>query len=393
MHDIYVDAPCESNRVHITLNQMGRYNSHLRCRTNLMVDGAEVRNLINVLKRESGLPFGEANPVLETDMAGGAARATIVGYPLSPNGDSVAIRKHSDVPWTLTKLISNGTMDKFSAGLLSFLVDNRSTFLVCGARGSGKSSLLAALMFEFPVSQRILTIEDTMELPGERMRSMGYKVQSMLIGDRLGGAANERAGEALRVSLRLGESAIVLGEVRGAEAKTLYESMRVGRAGSSILGTIHGEDAKSVYDRVVHDMDITPEAFMATDFLVTMGTFRERGGTRQARRLSEFVSVGSEPGEFIDMGAGTLSLSRPISRIMESTGMDEGEIISEASARGEMRQFLAEKAAIHGDGLLGPEWVLAANRHLYAELSNGNRDYGSIVESFKAKFRRFGGSQ
>jgi type IV secretory pathway ATPase VirB11/archaellum biosynthesis ATPase len=57
-------------------------------------------------------------------------------------------------------------LDEYTAGLLSFLVQNRAAFLVCGARGAGKSSLLSALMFEFPKSQRILSIEDTMELPG-----------------------------------------------------------------------------------------------------------------------------------------------------------------------------------------------------------------------------------
>ena len=166
-----------------------------------------MRNLITLLMRESNLPFCESNPVLETDMGDSDARATVVGYPMSPNGDSLAIRKHSQTPWTLTRLIGNGTIDPYTAGVLSFLVNNRSTILVSGARGAGKSSLLSALMFEFPISQRILTIEDTLELPGKKMRSMGYKVQSMLIDDRNGETADKRADEALRVSLRLGESA------------------------------------------------------------------------------------------------------------------------------------------------------------------------------------------
>ncbi|WP_400236458.1 ATPase, T2SS/T4P/T4SS family [Methanomethylophilus alvi] len=165
LEDIYVDAPCDRNRIHVTMSGVGESNSHVRCRTNLVVDRREVDNLINVLKRESGLPFCESSPVLETDMKAHDARATVVGYPMSPSGDAVAIRKHSSNPWTLTRLIANGTVDAATAGLLSFLVQNRATFLICGARGAGKSSMLSALMFEFPLSQRILTIEDTMELP------------------------------------------------------------------------------------------------------------------------------------------------------------------------------------------------------------------------------------
>lgn len=166
LEDIYIDAPCDKNRIHVTMNGASGINSNLRCRTNLMVDRKEIMNLINVLKRDSGLQFSESEPVLETDMKGRDARATVIGYPMSPNGEAVSIRKHSTRPWTLTRLIANGTLDHETAGLLSFLVDNRCTFLVCGARGAGKSSLLTALMFEFPVSQRILTIEDTPELPG-----------------------------------------------------------------------------------------------------------------------------------------------------------------------------------------------------------------------------------
>ena len=165
IEDIYVDAPCERNRIHITMNRVEGFNSHIRCRTNLIAEPREIRNLIGRLKKETGLPYCESSPVLETDMADGSARVTVVGYPMSPNGDSVAIRKHSAVPWTLTRLVANGTVTPYQAGLLSFMVANRSTFIVAGARGAGKSSLLSAMMFEFPLSQRILTIEDTMELP------------------------------------------------------------------------------------------------------------------------------------------------------------------------------------------------------------------------------------
>ncbi|MDR0198288.1 MAG: type II/IV secretion system ATPase subunit, partial [Methanomassiliicoccaceae archaeon] len=335
LEDIYIDAPCEKNRIHVTLNGIAGFNSHIRCRTNLIVDRREVRNLISILKRDSGLPFCESSPVLETDMIGYEARATVVGYPMSPNGDAVAIRKHSRSPWTLTKLIGNGTMEPMAAGLLSYLVDSRCTFLICGARGAGKSSLMSALLFEFPLSQRILTIEDTSELPTEKMRKMGYKVQSMLIDERMGGDTQKRAEEALRVSLRLGESAIILGEVRGDEARTLYQSMRTGRAGSSIMGTIHGDSASSVYERVVHDMQISPDAFSATDIVVTMGTKRPKGSMRQYRRLNEMALTSDRHGEFVRIPVSGDTFDDPIfgtpmfRRILASSAFTKDEIIDE----------------------------------------------------------------
>ncbi len=389
LEDIYIDAPCEKNRIHVTMNGVDGVNSHLRCRTNLVVDKKEVMNLINILKRESGLPFCESNPILETDMSKYEARATVVGYPMSPNGDAVAIRKHSTRPWTLTRLIANGTIDAKTAGLLSFLVDNRSTFLVCGARGAGKSSLLSALLFEFPVSQRILTIEDTIELPGEMMRKMGYKVQSMLIDDRMNGSDLSRADEALRVSLRMGESAIILGEVRGEEAKTLYQSMRTGRAGSSIMGTIHGDSAKTVYERVVHDMNIAPEAFMATDILVTLGTVKDRATGSSIRKLNEIVSTGDRNGEFMDISNPDVLFDTPVmKRAMSTSQMSRDEIMMEIQARALIRSYLANVGKSFGDEYFGPEWIGFSNDVISRSNFNSADEAFSI---FKNKFRKMTG--
>ena len=386
LEDIYVDAPCEKNRIHVTLNNVNGSNSHVRCRTNLIAGQGEMRNLITMLMRMSGLPFCESNPILETDMGDSDARATVVGYPMSPNGDSLAIRKHSKIPWTLTRLIGNGTIDPYTAGLLSFLIANRSTMLVCGARGAGKSSLLTALMFEFPISQRILTIEDTMELPGKKLRSMGYKVQSMLIDDRNGEAAEKRADEALRVSLRLGESAIILGEVRGEEAKTLYQSMSTGRAGSSILGTIHGDCAQTVYNRVTNDLQVSPESFMETDFIITLGTIRERGSDRQVRTMTEFVSTGDRPGKFSDVSTmkGLLK-SRRFERIANINSISAVDAVNEINARAGLRKFLADMAMTKGEGFYGPEWIVLANDHLKTCYTAGTTDPDVIVRSFERR--------
>ena len=393
IEDIYVDAPCDRNRVHITMNRVEGFNSHIRCRTNLILEPREIRNLISRLKKETGLPFCESSPVLETDMADGCARVTIVGYPMSPNGDSVAIRKHSAVPWTLTRLVANDTITPYQAGLLSFLVANRSTFIIGGARGAGKSSLLSAMMFEFQLSQRILVIEDTQELPTKQMSDLGYKVQNLLIDDRMDGNARTRSEDALRVSLRLGESAIVLGEVRGDEVSTLYQSMRTGKAGSSIMGTMHGDSAKSIYERVVHDMGIAPEAFMATDFIAIMGTSKERGSMKEARRITELVSTGDKPGKFVDITGADIAKSLAVKRIASSSGMRIDDVIDEIMIRADMRGFLAEMSRSRGEEFAGPKWTVFANDYLARQLEAGARDRTEIVEGFKARFRSVAGME
>ena len=385
MHDIYIDAPCEKNRIHVTLSGVGATNSHLSCRTNLVVERREVMNLVNVLKRESGLPFCESSPVLETDMKNHDARATVVGYPMSPNGDAVAIRKRSLRPWTLTRLIANGTISKDDAGLLSFLVQNRATFLICGARGAGKTSLLSALIYEFPLSQRIQVIEDTAEIGADAMRGYGYKVQSMLIDDRMEGDSRTRSAEALRVSLRLGESAIVIGEVRGDEARILYESMRTGRAGSAILGTIHGDSARTVYERVVHDMGISAEAFMATEILVTIGTFRDRQSGSQVRRLAEIAATTDRPGEFREIYVSQPDFTTPVMRrALTSSNMSEDEAVKDIRARALLHGFLADLSKTSGEKYLSPKWVAAANEQIARMAGKEPED---ILSSFSMRVR------
>ncbi len=364
IEDVYIDAPASRNRVHVTMNGISGLNSHIRCRTNLMVEDREVDNLVNILRRESGLRFCRSNPVLETDFKEFDARVTVIGYPMSPNGNALAIRKHSVRPWTLSRLISNGTIDARTAGILSYLVNNRTTILVCGARGAGKSSLLSALMFEFPLSQRILTIEDTIELPGDELRRNGFKIQSMLLDSKPGRDQLSRAEEALRVSLRMGESAIVLGEVRGDEARTLYQSMRAGRAGSAIMGTIHGDSAESVFKRVVYDMGISPEAFMATDVIVTLGTVKDRRTGHLIRKVSEIVSTGAEPGEFVAITDPDTMFDSPVmARALRTSQSGRRQAVKEIRARSMMRAYLAEKGT-EDDRFLGPEWIVAANETL-----------------------------
>ncbi len=210
----------------------------------------------------------------------------------------------------------------------------------------------------------ILYIEDTIEIPGEYMRRMGYKVQTMLVDERIQGTANSRADEALRVSLRLGESAIVMGEVRGEEARTLYQSMRAGRAGSAIMGTVHGDSAASVYQRMVYDMGIAPEAFMATDVIVTLGTVRDRRSGNLIRRVNEIVATGTEPGTFIDISGPEGLMSSPfMGRALQSLQMTGKDAVKDIRARSMMRSYLAGLGGTD-DRYLGPEWILTANEVL-----------------------------
>lgn len=393
IEDIFVDAPASDNAVHVTLNNISGMNSIVKCSTNIVAMDDEIEGLISRLRHHSKKPFSEAYPVMETDIPWFATRATAVGPPLSPKGVAVALRKRSRILWTLPRLISNGTLDPITAGMISFLVDGRSTILIAGARGAGKSTLLSALLFEFPHNQRILIIEDTQELPVGDLQSIGYDVQSLLVEPRAGESREIKTDEALRVSLRLGESAIILGEVRGKEAQTLYQSMRTGRAGSTVMGTIHGESATSVYERVVHDMGIPGEAFMATDVVLTMGLYRPRGAQKQVRKLIEIAECSKNGGigEFNILASFLPEMDRILrkdtrsetfERIARSWNMSYEEVERNIEARGRIREILVKVAMERGPEFLEPFWVTRSNTFFWKYLEKNDGDYEGLIAEY-----------
>jgi len=101
------------------------------------------------------------------------------------------------------------------------------------------------------------------------------------------GSSEIDPADALRTALRLGESVLILGEVRGVEAKVLFEAMRVGAAGNLIMGTIHGSTTRDVYERVVYDIGVPSTSFKAVDVVVIAAPIRAEGGIERKRRVTQ----------------------------------------------------------------------------------------------------------
>jgi len=401
VQDVYMDAPAHLNPVYVTIGGTPDQRARGRCRTNVCLGADDAESLLARFRTESGRPFSEARPYLETDLPGYSTRVTVIGKPLSPEGLAIALRRHSTDPWTLPRLVEAGSLTPLAAGLLSFFIDGQSTILVAGSRGAGKTSILGALMLEFPRSQRVLTIEDTLELPSEAMKGLGYKLQSMQVQSSLGGMGELSADEALRLSLRLGESAIVMGEVRGQEARTLYEAMRAGTAGSSVLGTIHGSSARSVYERVVHDMGIPAKAFSATDIVVVAGLRRPFGSQRSMRRVVEIAEVDKdEEGAFRQLMAydegkdclvesDGLKGSRRLATIARNWNLSTEQAVQAVRLRAMVRQELVSfSTERENPSVLGARWVADANDALWAALERRRTDFAGALVDWKGWFAK-----
>jgi len=389
IQDIYVNAPVINNPLHIVLDGE-EYTS------NIYFSEGDVEALSSRFRSLSGRPFSEGSPILDMGLDRYGARVAAISPPLTSKGVAFAIRRHNPKPWTLPKFISYRMFSPTAAALLSFLVDGQASILIGGSRGSGKTSLLSALLLEIPQRYRILTIEDTPELPVEQLQHLGYKIQSLITQPVTSIGSGVEPETALRTALRLGESVLVLGEVRGEETKVLFEAMRVGAAGNLILGTIHGATTRDVFERIVYDIGVAPTSFKATDVVVIAAPIRAGGGMEKKRRVLQISEIKKsgwgrnidadkifadimrynpvrdeiEATDLLDMGQ-----SEVIGRIAREWGINIEMAIENIALRARIRKRIAEYGRKKGE-LLEAESVRDCNNAFWILTERSRREHG-----------------
>jgi len=305
LQDVVLNAPISINPVFL------RHSHFDECITNIVPSREDADSWAAKFRMISGRPLDEANPILDTDLTLGGirSRVAVIQQPLSPGGLAYAIRRHREEPWTLPLFIKNKMINSFAAGLFSFLIDGSRTMLIAGTRSSGKTSMLGALMLEIIPKYRIIVIEDTLELPVDAIRKLRYDILRMKVRGTLLKESNEiGADEGIRASLRLGDSSLIIGEVRSLEAKALYEAMRVGALANVVAGTIHGASPYGVFDRVVNDLQVPATSFKATDCILVANPVKTPDGLKSMKRVVQLAEVRKhwlkdpeEEGGFVDL--------------------------------------------------------------------------------------------
>ena len=166
IQDITINGPIGETPMFVV------HEDYDECITNLYPSSEDGESWASKFRILSGRPLDEANPVLDTELMLPKARARvgIMTRPLNPSGLAYAFRRHRDKPWTYPLFIKNRMLSPLAAGLLSFLVDGNRTLLFAGTRSSGKTSILGSTLVEIMRKYRIITIEDTEELPVDALR-------------------------------------------------------------------------------------------------------------------------------------------------------------------------------------------------------------------------------
>ncbi|WP_427016408.1 CpaF family protein [Pseudarthrobacter sp. P1] len=247
-----------------------------------------LRRVIERIVSKVGRRIDESSPMVDARLEDGS-RVNAIIPPLAVNGPSLTIRKFSRVPLTVQNLADFGTLTPEMAELLDACVKARLNILVTGGTGTGKTTLLNVLSGFLPAEDRIVTIEDAVELQLQQAHVVRLESRPANIEGR--GEVSIR--DLLRNSLRMRPDRIVVGEVRGGEALDMLQAMNTGHDGS--ISTVHANSPRDAIARLetlvlMAGMDLPLRAVreqIASAINLIVHLSRLRDGTRRVTHITE----------------------------------------------------------------------------------------------------------
>jgi pilus assembly protein CpaF len=249
-------------------------------------DAGRLRTGLEVIANQLGKRLDEDNPLLNAQLPDGSRLAAVIPPVVRP-APALAIRKFASSHYTVDDLIARGTLTRPLAEFLAEQIRGGKTLLISGGTGTGKTTLLRILADAIPDDQRIVVIEDTAELRVQKPNILAVECQTDTF------KASISFDDLLKSALRWRPDRIILGEVRGIEARTLLDSFNTGHAGS--LATIHANSAEKALHRFANLVmrnhaqttfsDIEAEIGEAVDFVVHIERQPGRRAVREVLAL------------------------------------------------------------------------------------------------------------
>lgn len=254
-------------------------------------DDAELVDLIRLAAARMGRTerrFDAADPELSMQLPDGSRLHAIRDVSGRP---SVSIRRHRFELSHLGQLVAQRMLSTALAGLLTSMVRARKNIVVCGATGAGKTTLLRALVNEIPPTERLVTVEDSLELNIDRFDALHPDVVTLEARQpNVEGRGGIELEQLVRMGLRMNPDRVLVGEVRGPELVPMLLAMTQGRDGS--MCTMHAASARHVFDRALmygllppYELPVEASAHLfasAVDFVIFVGD--ERAGAAARRR-------------------------------------------------------------------------------------------------------------
>lgn len=290
----------------------------------------QLRRVIERMVSRVGRRIDESSPLVDARLADGS-RINAIIPPLAVNGSALTIRKFGKIPLTVENLIAFGTFDEKIAMFLEACVKGRLNVMVSGGTGTGKTTLLNVLSSFIPENERIVTIEDSVELQLQQDHVVRLESRPANIEGR--GEVSIR--ELVRNALRMRPDRIVIGECRGGETLDMLQAMNTGHDGS--ISTVHANTPRDAIARMetlvlMAGMELPLRAIReqitaAVDVIVQISRLKD--GTR---RITHITEVQGMEGDIVTL--------QDIFEFDYSAGIDnDGKFLGQAKATGVRPRF------------------------------------------------------
>ena len=258
----------------------------------------QILQIIDRIVSPLGRRIDESSPIVDARLPDGS-RINAVIPPISVKSPTLTVRKFKETILDYESLINLGTLSKEMSTLIDSLVKARVNILISGGTGSGKTTLLNVCSTSIPKDERIITIEDSIELKLHQPHVVSLEARP----PNIEGKGEVTIRNIVINSLRMRPDRIIVGEVRGPEAFDMLQAMNTGHDGS--LSTIHANSPKDVISRLISmvfmagvDMPVAvlrEMIFSAIEVIIQTSRFRD--GSRKITSISELTSL--ENGEII----------------------------------------------------------------------------------------------
>ena len=262
-------------------------------------DDQHLLNIIDRIVSSVGRRVDESSPMVDARLKDGS-RVNAIIPPLAIDGPMLSIRRFAVERLKMEELIAYGSISADASTVLQAVVKGRLNVLISGGTGAGKTTLLNVLSGYIPVTERIVTIEDSAELQLQQPHVVRLETRPPNIEGK--GEVNQR--DLLRNSLRMRPDRIVVGEVRGAEALDMLQAMNTGHDGS--LTTVHANTPRDALGRIESMVSMTGIHFpikvlreqIASAIDVVVQIARHEDGRRRVVSIQE---VNGMEGDIITM--------------------------------------------------------------------------------------------